>query len=736
MKAPTRPRVARRAQWLTATALGLLALGAAPAAQAAPAANALQAKLAVPLPVSAQVLSGNVMEVCFDQPLSGTVTASDFQVWGYDANRVDQAVSSTGVVKGAPDCVDVQFPNAANDAPIAEFTRATVYTGAVKTASGVQNLSGGLALGGTANSPRPGNTAGPDLIGTPTVKTSGTTATITYTFDQALDATPSVVPPHVFNSPTNINNAFGYYTADGTVQSCGNLAAPPASGVSIDGSTVTCTLPAATLVARPPARFYVLGDAVRDRPTAQACCDVNPLGAANVSATATVARPVMVAAKQTGPAQLTVTYSAPVSVHNAGLFTLYSSDGSTIAPTSATQPSGSPTTVVLNFPAALANAAYKAVGIGDPGAAGPSGGAVQSTAPGTPQSATSYVAIRTAPIQAGRVDAPDLAAVSLDPSAGTAVFTFDGLIASAQVPSSFHLLDAYGNAINATGVVGVANTSPTGADPTSQVTVRFPASALATAKAAQVLGSAVSDFAGKKNLRNTVGLSAPIGTTTTGMTVFGHTAFVAPGGTGGVFVGCFSAGTCRGSMQVSAGATVIAARGAFTISGNSGGIVHLQLNRRGRAMIARAFNHHLRVHVTVSGAHGKVSSNLTLVEFAAAGPPVNSARSGNSLLTPFGHTAFVAPNGVVGVFVGCFLATDCHGSLALVSNGVRIGGRDSFIVAAASGGIVHLRIGPAARARLARNGHLTARLTVTGPALATGGPATQESESLALVRFH
>ncbi len=730
MQTATRPRAGRGATRLAA--LALLVLGVAPAAQAAPAAGGKQATLDVPLPVSAQAMSGNVLRVCFDQALSGTVTAGNFQLYGYDVNRVSVGTSSTGVVSGSPDCADVQFPNGADDAPITEFTRVTVFGSAVKTASGVQNMTGAVALGGTTETPGAGKTAGPNLVGTPTIAPAGTTSTITYTFDQALDSTPSVVPPKVYNSPTHIDNAFGYYAADGTTVSCGNLATAPATGVAISGNTVKCTLPSATLTAHPPARFYVLGDAVRDRPTPQACCDTNPAAGVNAASTSTLARPVITAASQSGPTQLTLTYSAPVSLVNASLFTLYSSDTNTTAPTSATQPT--PTTVVLSFPSALTNAAYKAVGIADPGAAGPSSGAVKALSGGA-ASATSYVAIRTAPIQAGRVDAPDLAAVSLDPSAGTAVFTFDGLISTAKVPGSFHLLDVAGDTSAGTSVVGVTNTSPTGTNPTSQVTVKFPAAALATARAGQVLGSAVSDFAGKLNLRNTVGLGPILGPAVSGLAVFGHTAFVAPTGEAGVFVGCFAVDPCSGSLRITVGSTVVGARGAFAVGSQSGGIVHLRLTRSGRALLARAPGHQLLVNVAVSTPRGKLTTKLTLVEFAAAGPAVSETRSGSSVLSSFGHTAFVSPDGVAGVFLGCFAATDCHGSLVLTANGQRVGGRDSFVVAAANGGIVHLHLTPRAQATLVRNGHLTVRLTVTGPALATGGPATQASATLSLVRF-
>lgn len=302
-----------RLRWLVVGAL----LGAAliaPAAHGAPAAGGAQASLDVPVPMSASIEANNTLRVCFNLPVGAVVNPGRIRVAGYDVNRVAPASSAT-ISSTSGNCVVAQFANGANDAPLTDFTRASVDGGAINGTAGSPNVGGGLALEGTAQTPQPGFSAGPDLVGTPTVSpVQGGNVTITYTFDQALDATPTVVPPNVFNSPTNPTNAFGYYGADGTVVSCGALSATASPGVSISGDTVTCRIPAATATATPPSRFFVLSKAVRDRPTVFSCCDVNPTGSAGGLTT----RPVIQSVSQTGPTQATVTYNQPVAIRDAG----------------------------------------------------------------------------------------------------------------------------------------------------------------------------------------------------------------------------------------------------------------------------------------------------------------------------------------------------------------------------------------------------------------------------------
>jgi hypothetical protein len=97
--------------------------------------------------------------------------------------------------------------------------------------------------------------------------------------------------------------------------------------------------------------------------------------------------------------------------------------------------------------------------------------------------------------------------------------------------------------------------------------------------------------------------------------LFGHTAFVAPQGVGGIFVGCFGQGNCAGSMRLSRSGVTLGQRGLFTITANNGGIVHFSLSSLGQRLLRE--RHRLRVEAVVSENGGNTASGVvTLVPFS------------------------------------------------------------------------------------------------------------------------
>jgi hypothetical protein len=200
--------------------------------------------------------------------------------------------------------------------------------------------------------------------------------------------------------------------------------------------------------------------------------------------------------------------------------------------------------------------------------------------------------------------------------------------------------------------------------------------------------------------------------------IFGRTAFVSPGGIGGVFVGCFvSRAACAGSLRLAVGReakTVIASRGAFSIGSGAGGIVHLSLTRKGRSLLARARDHHLAVTATLSAGGKSQTVQMTLVEFFSRVPAIRSNRSGLPALRSFGHTAFASGGGVVGVFAGCFATSTCTGSLTLYNHGVLVASRFGLRIPAEGGGIVHMALSRVAQAQLAKHGTLVVQLRLRG----------------------
>ena len=95
---------------------------------------------------------------------------------------------------------------------------------------------------------------------------------------------------------------------------------------------------------------------------------------------------------------------------------------------------------------------------------------------------------------------------------------------------------------------------------------------------------------------------------------FGHTAFVDPGGVGGIFLGCFGETTCTGKMTLLHDGVTIAQRLHFTIAPGNGGIVHYRLNSLGRSL--QRGTRRLRTTVIVTPSSGPaVTSLITQVPF-------------------------------------------------------------------------------------------------------------------------
>jgi phosphodiesterase/alkaline phosphatase D-like protein len=99
------------------------------------------------------------------------------------------------------------------------------------------------------------------------------------------------------------------------------------------------------------------------------------------------------------------------------------------------------------------------------------------------------------------------------------------------------------------------------------------------------------------------------------MRLFGHTAFVSPGGVGGIFLGCFGSGNCQASMTITRNGELLGSRDAAFVASGDGGIAHFTLNRTGRSLLARGHGH-LRVDVSITDTHGnRDTATVGLTEF-------------------------------------------------------------------------------------------------------------------------
>jgi hypothetical protein len=128
------------------------------------------------------------------------------------------------------------------------------------------------------------------------------------------------------------------------------------------------------------------------------------------------------------------------------------------------------------------------------------------------------------------------------------------------------------------------------------------------------------------------------------------------------------------------------------------------------------------VNATLSGLQLGTTYHYRLVATNAQGQTttgvdrtVTTQGPGPSKLGLFGHTAFVSPSRIVGVFTGCLGAHPCTGSMQWTAKGVVIGQRSSFTISSNGGGIVHVTMNSTGRRLLARarREHLPSRVTVT-----------------------
>ncbi len=117
-----------------------------------------------------------------------------------------------------------------------------------------------------------------------------------------------------------------------------------------------------------------------------------------------------------------------------------------------------------------------------------------------------------------------------------------------------------------------------------------------------------------------------------------------------------------------------------------------------------ATTYHYRL-VAVSPAGTSYGSDQTLKTTA---PPPSSSQ-----LELFGHTAFVSPQGVGGIFVGCFGQSNCTGSMQLSRSGVTLGQRGLFTVTADNGGIVHFTLSSLGQQLLRQRHHLPVEVVVS-----------------------
>jgi hypothetical protein len=108
------------------------------------------------------------------------------------------------------------------------------------------------------------------------------------------------------------------------------------------------------------------------------------------------------------------------------------------------------------------------------------------------------------------------------------------------------------------------------------------------------------------------------GSASTRLGLFGQTAFSDQHGVAGVFVACFGATNCTGSLSLTRSGKSIGVRSKFTLKPNDGGFVHITLNDLGKSLMSQRGT--MKVAAAVANTNGqKASATLTLIRYSTAG---------------------------------------------------------------------------------------------------------------------
>jgi hypothetical protein len=143
--------------------------------------------------------------------------------------------------------------------------------------------------------------------------------------------------------------------------------------------------------------------------------------------------------------------------------------------------------------------------------------------------------------------------------------------------------------------------------------------------------------------------------------IFGHSAFVANHGPGGLPVECFGIGGCRVATTIRDAHKLLARTGYAKVAAG-GGIDHFALSPAVHKLVAGAGNHGLAVTVTIRSSAGRSATRLIrLVRFttSGAGPRRVTSESSSTALRILGGTDFVSHGWTGGILVACAQSTPC-----------------------------------------------------------------------------
>jgi hypothetical protein len=155
-----------------------------------------------------------------------------------------------------------------------------------------------------------------------------------------------------------------------------------------------------------------------------------------------------------------------------------------------------------------------------------------------------------------------------------------------------------------------------------------------------------------------LGVSGPVATPSH-VAVFGHSAFVATRGPGGLPVECYAISDCRVSTTMTLGHRTLVRTSDERVPAG-GGIVHFPVSAAAHRLIIAAKNTGVPVTVTVHSSTGPSATRaMRLVRFTATGRGPRRLAGSDRALRILGVTDFVSHGFSGGILVACRQSTPC-----------------------------------------------------------------------------
>jgi hypothetical protein len=191
-------------------------------------------------------------------------------------------------------------------------------------------------------------------------------------------------------------------------------------------------------------------------------------------------------------------------------------------------------------------------------------------------------------------------------------------------------------------------------------TALIPLSTLPASRATLPAAGAYNDFQAEALNADglELGISGPVATPSH-VAVFGHTAFVARLGPGGLPVECYGIPDCRVSTTITIRHRSLVRTGSERVPAG-GGIVHFPVSAAAHRLIIAAKNSGLPVTVTVHSSTGPSATRaMRLVRFTATGRGPRRRAGSDRALRILGVTDFVSHGFSGGILVACRQSTPC-----------------------------------------------------------------------------